>query len=319
MADEKSEGTVGRIGLIVLGLALAVAVAAIAWRSLPSTDDESGAAVAQTDETASIEALVERTQADPEDVAAWQELAFARFERGEFGEAAESYEKAANLDEANAVLWSSLGEARVMASDADPMPANAVEAFEKAIALDPKDPRARYFLAVRKDISGDHQGAIDDWLVLLADTPPGAPWENNLVRTIEQVGTINSIETDAALAEAQSARQERFALGSVDSGMAGVPPLTGGAAIPGPSQEQIAAARQMAPSDQRQMAEGMVARLEQRLESDPSDVDGWVMLMRSRMALEQPDQAKAALTTAKRLNPDAAQRLDAEAELLGVR
>src|SRR3546814_16145125 len=74
-----------------------------------------------------------------------------------------------------------------MASDSEPMPAAASEAFDKAIALDAKDPRARYFLAVRKDIGGDHQGAIDDWFALLSDTPRGAPWEADLRRTIEQV------------------------------------------------------------------------------------------------------------------------------------
>src|SRR3546814_15157019 len=83
-----------------------------------------------------------------------------------------------------------------MASDSEPMPAAASEAFDKAIALDANDPRARYFLAVRKDIGGDHRGAIDDWFALLSDTPRGAPWEADLRRTIEQVGAIHKIEVE---------------------------------------------------------------------------------------------------------------------------
>ena len=75
----------------------------------------------------------------------------------------------------------------------------------------------------------------------------------------------------------------------------------------------------MAPSDQRAMAEGMVERLETRLGSDTNDVDGWVMLMRSRMALGQADAARQALADAKTANPAEVERLDAEAELLGVR
>src|SRR3546814_14962798 len=59
---------------------------------------------------------------------------------------------------------------------------------------DLKEPRARYFLAVKKDLAGDHRGAIDDWFALLADTPQGAPWEPDLRRTIEQVGAIHQIE-----------------------------------------------------------------------------------------------------------------------------
>ncbi|WP_379554346.1 tetratricopeptide repeat protein [Qipengyuania sp. DGS5-3] len=316
---QKTSETVGRVGLIALGLALAAAVAAIAWTSLPSADEAAEAEMADASGPLSIDELAQRVEDTPDDPGAWQELAFARFERGEFDQAVSGYERAAALDDDNAVLWSSLGEARVMGSERDPMPPAAVEAFEKALALDPQDPRARYFLAVRRDLSGDHVGAIDDWLALLADTPPGAPWEDDLTRTIEQVGKINEIATKARLAEVQSVRADQFASGTVPSGMAGVPPLTGGAAIPGPSDEQIAAAKQMAPGEQRQMAEGMVARLAERLEGDPSNIDGWVMLMRSRMTLDQPDLARAALARAKAANPQAAERLDAEAELLGVR
>jgi cytochrome c-type biogenesis protein CcmH len=330
MADEnqtaqtggEAGGNVSRIGLVVLGLALAAAVSVIAYKSLPDSGEAQIAEAENSDGPLSIEELEQRAKDNPEDVATLQELGFARFERGEFADSVTQYEKAVSLDESNAVLWSSLGEARVMASEREPLPANALEAFERALALDPDDPRARYFLAVSKDLSGDHQGAIGDWLALLEDTPPGAPWESDLTRTIEQVGKTRSIDTDAGLAKAQEARAAKFAFAddrAPASGMEGVPPLTAGAAIPGPTDEQIAAARTMAPSDQRQMAESMVARLEGRLASEPNDIDGWVMLMRSRMALEQSDLAVKALSDAKAANPSEASRLDAEAEVLGVR
>jgi cytochrome c-type biogenesis protein CcmH len=43
------------------------------------------------------------------------------------------------------------------------------------------------------------------------------------------------------------------------------------------------------------MIAGMVERLEQRLEANPNDADGWVRLMRARMVLNQPDRASQAL------------------------
>ena len=104
----------------------------------------------------------------------WQQQGMALFEQGRFAEAADAYRRATDADSDSAVLWSSLGEALVMASERDPMPTDALAAFRKAIALDRKDPRARYFLAVEEDLSGDHEGAIADWLALLADTPQGA-------------------------------------------------------------------------------------------------------------------------------------------------
>ena len=51
----------------------------------------------------------------------------------------------------------------------------------------------------------------------------------------------------------------------------------------GGMNEAVDAARAMAPGEQREMAEGMVARLEERLKGDPANVEGWVMLMRSRV------------------------------------
>lgn len=315
MGDMAITAKSSRNGLVLLAIGALTLAGIVGFRAWESREGEAPEPTGQEEASGGIEALVARTQSNPDDPEAWAELGFARFERGEFGEAVTAYERATGLSPDEAVLWASLGEARVMASERDPMPADAVEAFEKALSLDPNDPRSRYFMAVRRDLSGDHEGAIDDWLALLGDTPPGAPWEGDLARTIEQVGQINSIDTEERMEAAQAERRERFATGS---GMPGVPALTGGAAIPGPSAEQLAAARTMSADEQQQMAEGMVARLEQRLESDPSNIDGWVMLMRSRMTLGQPDRARAALQRAKAANPSQAGRLDAEAEALGV-
>jgi cytochrome c-type biogenesis protein CcmH len=233
----------------------------------------------------------------------WQQQGLALFEQGRFAEAADAYRRAADADPDSAVLWSSLGEALVMASEHDPMPADAREAFRKAIALDGKDPRARYFLAVEKDLGGDHAGAIADWLALLADTPKGAAWESDLQRTIEQVGQINSIEVASRI---QAATADR----------AVAPPVIAG--IPGPSQEQLAAASSLRPAEQQEMAEGMVARLAARLESEPGDVEGWIMLMRSYRTLGRSAQAKDALDAALAANPGARSRLQEAARTLGI-
>ncbi|WP_240530265.1 tetratricopeptide repeat protein [Novosphingobium sp. PC22D] len=253
-----------------------------------------------------ISELEAKTAANPNDPAAWQQLGMAYFESDRFAEAAKSYEKAASIDPKQAVVWSALGEARVMASDRDPMPGPAADAFERAIAIDPKDPRARYFLAVRKDLSGDHAGALDDWLALLEDTPADAPWRADLIRTVEQVGKINAVDIENRLAEA-GAKSPPAA-----------PPVAA-QAIPGPSSQDLAAASRMRPAEQQQMAEGMVSRLEDRLKGDPANVDGWIMLMRSRMVLEQPDKAAKALADAVAANPGKADYLRQQAAILGIK
>lgn len=310
-ADAQGDAATSKLGWVLLALALVIAGAAIGWRMMPHGDSQPAATPADSPAPPSIEELKARAEKDPKDSKAWTDLAFAYFSSGSFADAASAYRQAAEGDPGNAALWSALGEARVLSSDKDPMPPGAVSAFEKAIALDPTDPRARYFLAVKKDLSGDHKGAIADWLALLKDTPPGAPWEADLRRTIEQVGKINKIDTSAMLAKAAGDQP-------APPPAPAMPQLTGGDAIPGPTQAQIDQARKMRPGEQEDMARGMVDSLEGKLRANPGNVDGWVMLMRSRMTLGEPAKASSALKQALAANPAAADRLRKEAELLGV-
>jgi len=289
---------IGGGGLAAIA-ALAIAAGAIGYRMV-GTPEESPAAARPVDPLAELE---RRAEADPDNAGAWQELGYAYFELGRFTEAATAYQSATQADPDSAVLWSSLGEALVMASERDPMPQQARQAFRKAIALDREEPRARYFMAVEKDLAEDHAGAIADWLALLADTPPGAPWEGDLRRTIEQVGAIHGVEVEDRIAAALADRPDA------------APAM---AAIPGPTQEQLAAASSLRPAEQQDMAEAMVARLAARLESERGDIDGWIMLMRSHQALGRTGEARAALASAIAANPRERARLEAAAETLGI-
>lgn len=255
-----------------------------------------------------IDTLRARAQASPGDATAWARLGDALFAKGQFEEAAEALEKGTSADPKRADLWSALGEARVMASPRDPMPAEALGAFRKALVIDPKDPRSRYFTAVARDLAGDHRGAIDDWMALLKDTPPGASWENDLRRTITQVAKINKIDVAARLAALKP---------SVDHPAMPTGPV-GLAGIPGPSVEQMQAAAALTPSQQDAMAQQMVAQLEGKLRNNPGNIDGWVMLMRSRKTLGENAKASRALADAVAANPAAAARLKSEAAALGI-
>src|SRR5688572_20801755 len=90
----------------------------------------------------------------------WRVVGWAYVENGRPEEAAAAYRRAAELEPGNAENWSSLGEVLQSASTA--VVPEAATAFAKALELDPRDPRARYFLAVQKDLRGDHKGAIED-------------------------------------------------------------------------------------------------------------------------------------------------------------
>jgi cytochrome c-type biogenesis protein CcmH len=307
-----------KIPRFVLFGALALFMIAIiigASRNLGSEGDPS-TATALKDITANaagpdaaIAALEERTRKDPTDVEAWQLLGWSYFENGRYLDSANAYGKATKLEPDRAVYWSSLGESLVMADESNPMPKAAKAAFDKAIILDPKDPRSRYFLAVSKDLDGDHRGAINDWLKLLKDTPKNAPWEADLIRTIEQVGKINKIDVIKSLANAQESRNSD--LSATLKSIAAAP-------IPGPSKAEMAQAAKLPPGQQQQMVTSMVEGLETKLAKNPKNVDGWIMLMRSRMTLGETAKAKAALTKSVAANPEAQSKLLKEAQILGV-
>ncbi len=316
MASEQSREGAGtsRAGWVLLGAALLLAAGSIGFNIYQGSGGSAAPEMAG-EGASSIEALKAAAEAAPNDAGPWGDLAFAHFQAGQFPEAAAAYRRAVAIAPNEAVLWSALGETLVLASTRDPLPPEALEAFRKANTLDPTDARARYFLAAKMDLDKDHEGAIAAWLDLLADSPKGAPWEADLVRTIEQVGKMNSIDVASRIAKANAARKPAMlAPGSGSVAGEGASP-----ALRGPSAADVAAASAMKPSEQRQMAEGMVAQLETRLQTEPKNIDGWVMLMRSRMTLGEPAKAKAALDAAVRANPGAAPQLREQAAALGVK
>lgn len=247
-----------------------------------------------------IAKLEAKLRKDPDDAEGWRMLGWAQFEMGDLMRSAAAYRRAAELEPNNAENWSSLGEALQTASTTPSE--EAATAFERALKLDAKDPRARYFLAVQKDLKGQHEAAIADWIALLRDTPPGAPWEADLRRTIQQVAQKQRIDIAGRM---PAPRQSSVAT----------------AAIPGPTREQMAAAASIPPSQQDEMVRGMVEGLASRLKANPKDAEGWIRLMRARMVLGEAEAATAALASARAAfmgETTVQAQLDRAAEELGV-
>lgn len=302
----------------LLGLAVILATASIGWNIL-SAPDAAQPMVSQEEAPPSVGELRAAAEAAPDDAAAWRALAFAHFQRREFVEAVGAYERAVEIDPSDASVWAALGETRLYAEDesrpdADPLPKAAMDAFRKAAELDPSEPRARYFLAVETDLGGDHEAAITAWLALLEDSPTGAPWESDLIRTIQQVGRINNIAVEDRLAKAMQGRIPPIAVaGSGEVAGAGA-----SGSVAGPSAAQIAAAQSLSAEEQQAQIEGMVAMAEAKLADDPSNLDRWVMVMRSHAMLGNAAKAKATLEAAVAANPENEAGLRQQARALGI-
>ncbi len=294
---------------LVLGLAAGIAALALgigAWKKHAEPVLKQEQAIPAT-----ISDIVSKLQAklkdNPNDAEGWRMLGFAFFEGHRYAESASAYGRAAQIKPGKPDYWSSLGEAKVLAGSGI-IAADAKAAFTKALALDPKDPRARYFLGVAKDMAGDHRGAIGDWLALLRDTPHGAPWEADVRRLITDVASREKIDVRGQLGSSGPAEA-----------ISGAGIATAG--IPGPTASEMRQGAQLPKGQQDAMIEGMVNGLEAKLVANPKNLNGWIMLMRSRMQLGQTAKARTVLASAKQaFSGDAAgmNQIETAAKELGI-
>lgn len=305
----------GRVILILAALIALLAIALPILRSPKATPTAaSDLQKPVSDVPSMIAGLEKKMAANPADPEGWNMLGWSYYNVGRYADAVKAYAHATDLEPKNPVYWSALGEVLVLAGPGGVTP-DAAQAFAKALAIDAKDYRARYFTGVKQDQDGDHKGALDRWIALLKDAPAGAPWEDAVRTVIDRVSKANHIDVADRLPPHLAAPAPTSA-----------PPLAPGeavatAAIPGPTASDMQAANGMTPGEQNAMVQSMVDRLAARLAANPRDGDGWIRLMRARMVLNDPNAAHAALIKAKAaFAGDASEiaRLDSAAQTLGV-
>ena len=297
-------GTVAIVTLAGTGLYLAIgkpnvaAAPGVKTAQAPGAPNADGSPHENADTV--IAQLETQMQQHPDNAEGWRMLGWSYLQTGRNAEAAVAYGRAAAPDPTNADYLSAQGEATVLASQGTVTPV-AQDVFRKAIAADPADPRARYYLGVARDQAGDHQGAINDWIALLKSAPPDAPWAADVRGFVEKVAAERKIDIAGrlpALAAAPAAAGPR-----------------------GPSPEQMAAAQTMSEGERQQMIQGMVTGLAARLKQNPKDLGGWQQLMRARMVLGQTGEAQAAYREASRAfagSPGEQQAIRQTAQQLGV-
>lgn len=296
------------VALVVAALLAAAAVAIAIFGSGETTAETTANTAAPQQQAGSVEDMIaslrERLRQDPDNHEGWHLLGLAYRESGRFAEAEQAFRRAMELSPRNVDYVAYLAEALVLRGGQNGPPPEAEQLFRRALELQPGNPQARYYLATLKDFRGDHRGAVDELIALLRDAPAGAPWEPQVRGAVEAIAQQNNIDIANRLPPQRQAA-----------------PSTATAAIPGPSREQMEAAKGIPPSQQDEMVQGMVSRLEGRLRQNPRDADRWIRLMRSRMVLNQQDQARDALRSSLAAFPnDAAtqQRLRTAAQELGI-
>jgi cytochrome c-type biogenesis protein CcmH len=171
--------------LIAVGLP-AIAFPLYARLGQPTMPDEPLASRKAAPETdggieAAVAAVEARLTTKPDDGKGWAVIApvYMRLER--YSDAAHAYAEALRILGEDPLRRSAYGEALVAAAGGV-VTDEARQAFDRALAEQPGQPQARYYVALAAEQDGKKADAIRAYEQLAADSPPDAPWVS-LVKT----------------------------------------------------------------------------------------------------------------------------------------
>ncbi len=244
--------------------------------------------LAQKDSGNIIRQLVESLQVQPDNIEGWILLARNLSEMERYREAAETFLKATVLSPRDPGLYVGAGENYYFDAKGV-VTAESEQAFETALSMDPSNPGARYYLALRDAQAGDLDGALASWVKLYRESPADAPFMELLRRRIEDTATETGTDIGDLTTAAKPAAQ-----------------------APGPSQEDMEAAESMSPEERQEMITSMVNRLATRMQEEP-DYDGLMRLGQVYATLQNYRGSADAYARALALRPDDEAAMAAEA------
>jgi cytochrome c-type biogenesis protein CcmH len=227
-----------------------------------------------------VKRLADRLEDDPSNIEGWQLLARTLITMGRANEAVDALRQAMAMAPDRPDIAASYGEALIVVHDGR-VTEQALEILETAGKADPMNPIPRYYTGMAKAQAGDTQGALQEWINLVAVSPADAPWLPNLRQQIDEAAGNMGIDASSIVPSA-----------GLPAPPATQAPVT--APGPGPSQEQMEAAAEMSTEDRTAMIRSMVERLAERLAGEPDDLQGWVRLERAYRVLGETDKANEA-------------------------
>jgi cytochrome c-type biogenesis protein CcmH len=246
---------------------------------------------------ADAEQLEEHLKTTPPTAGVYMALGRTRLALGEMPEALKAYREGLKLAPEDGAVEAELGEALIYASNGMVTP-EAIGHFESALAKQAGEPRARYYLGLAAAQAGRLDEAFGAWRALLKESPASAPWRESVAEGIVTFALNNGRDPAMLLKDLPEAH------------------MAARNGLPQPSAEDQAAMAELPPEERNAQIRGMVDRLAARLADDPSDVDGWLNLARSRTVLGEREAARMAYERAlEQLKPDDPRRATVEAQL----
>ena len=213
--------------------------------------------------SAPMQKLVAQVEAhlekNPNDGRGWEVLAPVLMRLGRLDDGVKAFRNALTHNGETATRRADLGEAMAAAANGV-VTADAKAEFERALALDAGEAKSRYFLGVAAMQDGRRDEAVTIWRAMLASAPADAPWRD-------------VVEQSLASALGATARL--------------------------PSEDEVAAAANLAPGQRDAMIRGMVEGLATKLKQDGSDPKAWLRLIRAYIVLGDRNRAQDAATEAR--------------------
>jgi cytochrome c-type biogenesis protein CcmH len=207
--------------------------------------------------------LRKAVERNPDDEQGLRLLALHEFRLGEYQASRKAQTRVMEIigDKASAKDFVDFAEIMIVATNGYVSP-QAEAALGKAIQMNARDGRARYYSGLTMAQNGRPDVAYRLWEGLLEEGPADAPW----------IPLIQSQISDVARA----------------AGIAVADPNA-----PGPTADQVEAASEMSESDRQEMIRGMVSGLGQRLATEGGTVDEWARLVRALGVLGETARASA--------------------------
>lgn len=228
-----------------------------------------------------IAQVEQHLEKNPEDGRGWSVIAPVYARLGRLDDAVRAFRNSITFNGESADRRADLGEALVGAAGGV-VTAEAKTEFERAVALNAEEFKANYFLGLAAEQDGRTADAASIWRTMLEKAPANASW-----RPLVQAALVR----------------------------------VGGSPVPAPSNDAVAAAKDMSETDRSAMIHSMVERLATRLKQNGDDVEGWLRLVRAYMVLGDADKAKSASSDARQAvakDPERLQHLNEGLKNLGL-
>ena len=151
-----------------------------------------------------VDKLAARLKDRPDDAEGWTMLARSYTVLSRYREALPAYRRAVELQPKNASLIADYSDATAAANDGKANAAS-IALIDRALAIDPKQPKALALAGTIAFDRGDYAEAVNRWQVIADALPPGSEFHQQVVANIDEARRRGGLSPSASVAPTAAA------------------------------------------------------------------------------------------------------------------